>query len=54
MKNIETNEKIAMETANLVTFTKEMLKGKLHFLCSENYSYSILMGNTENLENVHF
>ena len=24
------------ETADLVTFTKEILNGKLHFLCSDN------------------
>ena len=24
------------ETADLVTFTEEILNGKLHFLCSEN------------------
>ena len=27
------------ETADLVTFTGEILNGKLHFLCSEFYSY---------------
>ena len=25
------------ESADLVTFTEEILNGKLHFLCSENY-----------------
>ena len=30
------------KTADLVTFTKEILNGKLHFLCSENLLTSIL------------
>ena len=25
------------ETANLVTFTEEILNGKLHFLCNEKF-----------------
>ena len=32
VKNIDTKRKIAMETADLVTCTKEILNGKLHFL----------------------
>ena len=27
------------ETVDLVTFTKKIFNGKLHFLCSENSSY---------------
>ena len=27
-----------METADLVTFTEEVLNGKLHFLCSVRYT----------------
>ena len=27
------------ETADLLTFTEEILNGKLHFLCSDNYSW---------------
>ena len=32
----------AVETANLVTFTDEILKGKLHFLFSDLHCYNIL------------
>ena len=34
-KKKKTNRKEPAETADLVTFTKEILNGKLHFLCSE-------------------
>ena len=34
-KGDNTAQKTA-ETANLVTFTEEILNGKLHFLCSAN------------------
>ena len=30
-------EQIRLETANLVTFTGEILNGKPHFLCSVKY-----------------
>ena len=30
----------AQETADLVTFTEEILNGKLHFLYSDNHGYS--------------
>ena len=29
------------ETADLVTFTKEILNGKLHALCSDSMEYNI-------------
>ena len=31
------------ETAYLVTFTEEILNGKLHFLCSDSYSGSLVV-----------
>ena len=31
------------ETADLVTFTEEILKGKLHFLCSVGPIHTIMM-----------
>ena len=31
-----------LETADLVRFTEEILKGKLHFLCSLSYELSAL------------
>ena len=34
-KHCKKNE-VFQETADLVTFTGEILSGKLHFLCSEN------------------
>ena len=32
---LETAQETAQETADLVTFTEEILNGKLHFLCSD-------------------
>ena len=36
------------ETADLVTFTEEILKGKLHFLCGDRNE------NIENLKQLYF
>ena len=38
------------ETADLVTFTEEILKGKLHFLCSE-FFLTRCFGDTHRLTN---
>ena len=35
-----TKNEVFQETADLVTFTEEILNGKLHFLCSDNASSS--------------
>ena len=35
------------ETADLVTFTEEILNGKLHFLCSE-YPLKVTLRETSN------
>ena len=36
-RGIKTAQKIKFSIKDLVTFTEEILNGKLHFLCSENY-----------------
>ena len=33
------------ETANLVTFTEEILNGKLPFLCSDSSTFDFLQGS---------
>ena len=36
----------AQDPEDLVTFTKEILNGKLHFLCSQNYKVHKDYGDT--------
>ena len=35
----------SQETADLVTFTEEILSGKLHFLCSAYQEYQLINAN---------
>ena len=43
-----------MFPADLVTFTEEILNGKLHFLCSDHYPNSIYIKCTWNLKTNSF
>ena len=39
IKQVLENHSLKKFPADLVTFTEEILNGKLHFLCSVNYFY---------------
>ena len=36
------------KTADLVTFTEDILNGKLHFLCSGSHGYNLLFSYIHN------